>query len=222
MLALVAARNESGRVGATVEAIGTIPEVDEVVVVDDDSTDGTVREARDAGARVLRAPRTGGKGAALEGAVGRLDPPDVYLLLDADLGLTAARADVLVEAVMQGRLDLAIGDLPPQPGHGGLGIVKRTAGIAIRALSGFRAVEPLSGQRALRREVMDAVRPLAPGFGVEVAMTVDAVRAGFRVGEVPVDMTHAPTGRDLAGFAHRARQGLDVLAVTAPRLLMLR
>jgi glycosyltransferase involved in cell wall biosynthesis len=218
VLALVAARNEGSRVGPTVEAIRGLG-LDEVVVVDGASTDGTAEAARAAGARVLLAPRAGGKGAALEGAVARLDPPEVYLLLDADLGPTAARAGALVDAVAQGRLDLAIGDLPPQPGHGGLGLVKRTAGTAIRALCGYRANEPLSGQRALRREVMDAVRPLSHGFGVEVAMTVDAVRAGFRVGEVHVDMTHAPTGRDLAGFAHRARQGLDVLRASAPRLL---
>ncbi|MGH2663781.1 MAG: glycosyltransferase [Actinomycetota bacterium] len=219
MLALVAARNEAGRVGATVEAIRRLPDVDEVVVVDGASTDGTAEEARAAGARVLLAPRAGGKGGALEGAVARLDPPEVYLLLDADLGPTAAEAGALVEAVVRGRLDLAIGDLPPQPGHGGLGLVKRTAGAAIRTLCGYQASEPLSGQRALWREVMEAVRPLAPGFGVEVGMTVDAVRAGFRVGEVRVNMIHAPTGRDLAGFAHRARQGLDVLGAAGPRLL---
>jgi hypothetical protein len=79
-------------------------------------------------------------------------------------------------------------------------------------------MEPLSGQRAIRRNVLDSVRPLAPGFGVEVAMTIDAVRAGFRVLEVPVAMEHAVTGRDVAGFLHRGRQGLDLLRATLPRL----
>jgi hypothetical protein len=50
-------------------------------------------------------------------------------------------------------------------------------------------------------------------------MTVDAVRAGFHVIEVPVAMRHEPTGRDLAGFLHRGRQGLDLLRVTLPRAL---
>jgi hypothetical protein len=92
----------------------------------------------------------------------------------------------------------------------------------IRRLCGFEAEEPLSGQRALTWEVLEGVRPLARGFGVEVAMTVDAVRAGFRVVEVPVPMEHIPTGRDLPGFAHRARQGIDLLSAAAPRALRLR
>jgi hypothetical protein len=68
-------------------------------------------------------------------------------------------------------------------------------------------------------DCLAAVRPLAPGFGVEVAMTIDAVRAGFRVVEVPVTMRHAPTGRDLAGFVHRGQQALDLLRVALPRTL---
>jgi glycosyltransferase involved in cell wall biosynthesis len=219
VVALVAARNEARRVGATVGAIRTIEGVDEVIVVDGASTDGTVEEARLAGARVLVAPSSvRGKGGALEGALGRLPPADIYLLLDADLGASAKEAEVLLVAVKGGLADLAIGVLPRQEGHGGFRLVKRAAGHVIRVLTGYRTREPLSGQRAATREVLEAVRPLAPGFGVEVAMTIDAVRAGYRVLEVPVGMTHAVTGRDLEGFLHRGRQGRDLLRAAFSRL----
>ena len=212
VIALVAARNEERRVADTVEAIRSIPEVDEVVVVDGSSTDTTATRARAAGARVIVAPpSTPGKGGALEGSLDRIGPCDVVLLLDADLGPTAKEGAALLQPVLEGSADLAIGVLPRQEGHGGFRLVKRAGSAAIRALSGFRADEPLSGQRAVRREVLESLRPLAPGFGVEVAMTIDAVRRGYRVVEVPVAMTHAATGRDLAGFVHRGRQGMDLV-----------
>jgi hypothetical protein len=49
-------------------------------------------------------------------------------------------------------------------------------------------------------------------------MTIDVVRAGFRVVEVPAPIRHRQTGRGLRGFAHRARQGLAIAAALAPRL----
>ena len=216
--AVVAARNEAGRVGHTVEAIRSIPGVDEVVVADGSSDDVTAEEALGAGARVLVGPRRHGKGGALEAALGWI-AADVYLLLDADLGRSARGGEPLLDAVRSGSADLAIGVLPREPRHGGFRMVKRAAAGAIRRLCGFRALEPLSGQRAMTADCLAAVRPLAPGFGVEVAMTIDAVRAGFRVVEVPVAMWHAPTGRDLAGFVHRGRQGLDLLRAAFPRVL---
>jgi glycosyltransferase involved in cell wall biosynthesis len=218
VIAVIAARDEGDRVGATVRAVRSIPGVSEVVVVADGSRDGTPGEARRAGARVLTASRPRGKGAALQEGVDRGEG-DIYLLLDGDLGSSAGEAARLLEPVIAGEADLAIGVLPRDPRHGGLRIVKRFASAIIRALSGFRTREPLSGQRAVRAEVLRAVRPLAPGFSVEVAMTVDAVRAGFRVIEVPVAMAHDPTGRDVAGFVHRARQGLAVVRAALPRAL---
>lgn len=218
VVAVIAARDEARRVGDTVTAARRIPDVGEVLVVADGSTDGTVEAALGAGARVLTSPVARGKGAAMEAALDRVEA-DVYLLLDGDLGASAGDALALLEMVRGGEADLVIGVLPREPRHGGFRLVKRFAGAAIRALSGFRAEEPLSGQRAVTGEALRAVRPLAPGFSVEVAMTIDAVRAGFRVVEVPVAMEHEPTGRDMAGFVHRARQGLAVVRAALPRAL---
>jgi glycosyltransferase involved in cell wall biosynthesis len=221
VVALVPARNEADRVGDAVRALLAIPTVEEVVVVDDASADRTASEALAAGACVLQIPRRAGKGRAIEGALRRVRRADAWLFADADLGVTASALGPLVEEVMSGVADMAIAVLPPQPG-GGFGMVKRLSGRAIRALSGYEAAEPLSGQRAVSDEVLSACRPLARGFGLETALTVDAVRAGFRVVEIPVDLSHRPTGRGVAGFAHRGRQGLDILLAVVVRAIGLR
>jgi glycosyltransferase involved in cell wall biosynthesis len=216
-VALIAAHDEADRVGATVSALE--PLVDEVVVVDDGSEDGTASAALVAGATVLRASRRRGKGLALEEALDRLDEADVWLFADADLGASAARLAPLLGAILDGRADVAIAAFPKLTG-GGFGFVKRTAARLIRALSGFDAREPLSGQRALTAAALAVVRPLAGGFGVETAMTIDAVRAGLKAVELPIDgLTHRPTGRGPRGFAHRARQGADILWAAGIRVV---
>ena len=221
VVALVPARDEGDRVGATVRSLRAIAAVGEVVVVDDGSTDATASEALAAGATVLQLPRAAGKGRALEGALRRLPSPDVWLLADADLGETAGALEGVLAPVLEGRADLAVATFPAGQG-GGFGIVKRFAAWAIRLLSGFEASEPLSGQRAVTVVALGACRPLARGFGVETAMTIDAVRAGLRVLEIPAELAHRPTGRDLRGFAHRGRQGLDIALAALARAVGLR
>jgi hypothetical protein len=217
VVAVVAAHEESARIAATVAALHGL--VDEVVVVDDGSSDGTSSAALVAGATVLRASRRRGKGRALEEALERLPPARLWLFADADLGSTAAGLGPLVDAVREGDADVAIAAFP-KLGGGGFGIVKRTAARLIRATCGFEAREPLSGQRALSAGALTAVRPLAPGFGIEVGMTIDAVRAGLGVVEIPIEgLSHRPTGRGPRGFAHRARQGADILAAVAARAI---
>lgn len=221
VVALVPARNEADRIGATVTALRAIPGVAEVVVVDDGSVDPTASEALAAGAHVLQLPRGAGKGSALEGALRRLPAPDVWLLADADLGETATALETVLEPVVRGRADLAVATFPPGSG-GGFGIVKRFAARSIRMLTGFEPAEPLSGQRAATARALSACRPIARGFGVETAMTIDAVRAGLRVVEVPALLAHRVTGRDLRGIAHRARQGIDIALAVLPRAVGLR
>jgi glycosyltransferase involved in cell wall biosynthesis len=218
VVALVPAHDESDRIGPTVRAIADLRGVTEVVVVDDGSRDGTADLALAAGATVLRVQTRLGKGTAVEGALDRIAPADVWLFADGDLGGSATALAPVLDAVLLGRADLAIAAFPPQPG-GGLGTVKRFAAEAIRVLGGFRATQPLSGQRAMTAEALRACRPLAPGFGMETAMTIDAARAGLRIEEVSAPgLTHRATHRDLRGFVHRGRQGLDIARAVAVRL----
>lgn len=216
VVALVAARDEAGRIGRCVSALR--PFVERVVVVDDGSSDATASDATATGATVLRTGRRTGKGGALEGALLRLEPADVWLFADGDLGASAAGLLRLLEIVTSGEADVAIAVLPAQRA-GGFGLVKRVAAHLIRGQTGFRASEPLSGQRALTADALAAVRPLAGGFGVETAMTIDAIRAGLRVVEVPIEgLEHRPTYRTVRGFAHRGRQGWDIVRAVVPRM----
>jgi hypothetical protein len=219
VVAVVPAFDEEAIIARTVKSLLSVESVGRVVVVADGCTDGTVQEALGAGATVLAATGRKGKGRALEEVLDRIAPvPDVYVLVDGDVGDSAVEAGKLVDEVVGGRLEVAIGRLPALEG-GGFGLVKRMAAGLIRRAGGFDPRAPLSGQRALTREALEACRPLAAGFGLETAMTMDLVRLGFRVGEVPVEMAHRPTGRGLEGFIHRGRQGVHILAAGVPRLL---
>ena len=202
---LIAARDEEARIGQTVEALrAAFPEA-EIVVADDGSRDSTAAAARRAGARVVRLPRLG-KGQALTLAE-RGAPPGALLLCDADL-----EGDL---APLLDGADLSIAAFAERQG-GGFGIAKRAARALVRTLSGFEAREPLSRQRALSPAAREACFPLAPGFGCEVRMTIDAIRAGLRVEERELPLRHRATGRDTGGFAHRGRQLLEAVLACGP------
>ncbi|HET7122056.1 MAG TPA: glycosyltransferase family 2 protein [Solirubrobacterales bacterium] len=209
---IVAARNEVDRIGATVRAARAAFPGARVWVADDASSDGTAEAAMVAGAEVVRRGRSHGKGgnvgAAAEAALGVEPAPRLVLLCDGDLGESAARLEPLVRAVEAGECDLAVAAFARRVG-GGFGLALGFAGWAIRRLCGLRTEAPISGQRALRAEVLRAVLPFAHGFGMEIGMTVDAVRAGYRVREYELDLEHRATGRDLRGFLHRGRQLWD-------------
>lgn len=209
---IVAARDEADRVGETVAALrGAFPGA-VVWVADDASTDGTAEVAMAAGAQVVSRGRPHGKGAnvtaAAEAVLSDGDAPGLILLCDGDLGDSAARLAPLVAAVEAGECDLAVAVFGRRVG-GGFGLALGFARWAIMSLCGFEAEAPISGQRAMRTEALRTTLPFARGYGMEIGMTVDAVRAGCRVGEYELDLSHRATGRTLGGFVHRGRQLRD-------------
>ncbi len=217
VIVLMPAHNEAERIAASVTAAASVPGVDRVVVIDDGSTDGTTDIARTAGADVITLSHNLGKGGALQAGLDAVRAEaDVIVLLDADLGATASQCDALLAPVLAGDADMTVARLPRPAGSGGFGLVKGLARFGIKRLGGgFMAEAPLSGQRALDRDAWEAAEPFASGYGAEVALSIRVLRAGLRIVEVPTDMAHAATGRDLAGFAHRGRQFLDVATALA-------
>jgi len=211
---IVAARNEADRIAAAVSALrGAFPAA-AIWVADDASDDGTAEVALSAGAQVVSRGRPHGKGAnvtaAAEAALSDGEPPAVVLLCDGDLAGSAARLGPLVAAVAGGECDLAVAAFANRVG-GGFGLALGFARWAIQRRCGFEASAPISGQRAMRTEVLRAALPFARGYGMEIGMTVDAVRAGYRVGEIELDLEHRATARSFAGFLHRGRQLLDFI-----------
>jgi len=218
---LIPAYNEAARIGLTIAALKARPEIEKIVVSDDGSTDATAAIARAAGAMLVLTAQNGGKGAALSAAYAAArEMGDLFLLLDADLGASAGEAVKLLPPLWQNQADMTIGLLPPDPAFaasgesGGQGFVVRLArqGIERRTQKAFQ--QPLSGQRAMRRSVLDALGgTFAPGFGVEVDLTIRALQAGFRVAEVKTEFRHKVTGGDWASLTHRARQFRDVARI---------
>ena len=223
---IVTAYNEAERLQATLAGLALAFPGAPVWVGDDGSTDATPALARAAGARVVRSERVIGKGGAATQAArdalkdardARADPlKSIFILCDGDLAESAAELGPLAAAIARGEADLAVAAFATRMG-GGVGLAVAFARWAIRRRCGLRTDAPISGQRALRADVLAEVLPFAAGYGMEMGMTIDAVRAGRRVIEIELDLAHRATGRSAAGFAHRGRQLVEFLRVYLTR-----
>jgi glycosyltransferase involved in cell wall biosynthesis len=224
-VAIVTARDEAARVGATLAALaGALPQA-AVTLADDGSSDATAQIARAAGAKVLSCAAPLGKGgAASRAAAAALHTPSdadlagglVVLLCDADLGESAGELGALVDTVRSERADLAVASFARRQG-GGFGLAVGFARWAVRRCCGRSLAAPLSGQRAISGAALADLLPFAAGFGMELGMTIDALRAGYRVVEVELNLDHRVTGRTPGGFVHRARQLRDLVRAYAAR-----
>ncbi|MGH3095445.1 MAG: glycosyltransferase [Streptosporangiales bacterium] len=223
---VVPARNVAGRIDATVRAAHDLEGVNVVVVVDDASSDRTADIADAAGAFVVRHDRGEGRAAAMVSgaeAVGVLEHRERrkrlrhLLFLDAGLGATAAAAGPLVTPVRGGLADMTIGVVPAAGDAAADGLLARLAREGINRATGWTATRPLATQRCLTRAAFDAARPLASGFGVETALTIDLLRQNFRATEVEVPFGDRTAATDVRTRLRRARQFTDVMRALAFR-----
>jgi glycosyltransferase involved in cell wall biosynthesis len=219
IIVVMPAYNAARTLAETVQAAASIPSVSSIVVVDDGSTDDTAAIAKASGALLVSHEANRGKGAALQtGIEAALESgADAIVLLDSDLGSCVTEAARLIAPVQSGEANMTIARFMGS-GGGGFGIVKKMSRAILHRFTGQWFESPLSGQRVITSELARKVS-LRGGWGVEIGLTIDAHRAGFRVMEVPVEMSQKGTGRNLKGFLHRGRQMSGILRTTVEIML---
>lgn len=206
---LVPAYNEEELLGETLDSLSRALPGAELVVIDDGSQDGTETVARSREVVFARHARNLGKADALATGLG-ISSGEIIAMVDADMGSLAGEVLPLIQAVQQGKCDMAIALFASSTG-GGLGLVRLLAHWGIFAFTGKRLQAPLSGQRAATRTLLEQCLPRRGGFGLETELTLRALRQGFTVQEIPTGFEHRGDGWKLAGIRHRGRQFFHVL-----------
>jgi len=205
--------NEAGAVSAVVDAWrAALPEA-EIVVFDNNSSDGTGAVARRIGVRVVEV-RDQGKGHAVRAIFEDLGDRDVVILVDGDGTYPAEAARQLIEPILQGRADMTVGARHPVEAPGamtpvrGLGNWLITA--AFRALIGPGTRDLLSGYRGFSRHFLEIVRPRSVGFEIEAEIAGQAIARGLAC--VEIDVEYRPRIAGTASKLRVFRDGWRILA----------
>jgi glycosyltransferase involved in cell wall biosynthesis len=209
ILAGIAAYNEARYVGSIV--LQARQYVNEVIVVDDGSTDNTARVAELAGATVIRHTQNRGKGAAIQSilAEAKKRNPDVLVLLDADSQHDPNEIPSLIKPISEG-FDLIIGsreaqkDKTPRYRRIGQKVIFRSSRLASKA----NITDSESGFRALSPKAINKLDLKATGFAIESEMITHATDKNLKITEVPISNIYTKDGSTLNPIRH----GMDVLS----------
>jgi glycosyltransferase involved in cell wall biosynthesis len=215
--------NEAAAIAAVIaEWRAALPEA-EVVVFDNNSTDGTGAIARGLGVRVVEVPEQG-KGHAVRASFAALADRDAVILVDGDGTYPASEARALLATILDGSADMTIGARRPVAEAGAMTPVRGLGNLLIHAaffvLIGRGPSDLLSGYRAFNRRFREAVVPRSRGFEIESELASEAVARRLRTVEVPV-----PYRARIAGSSSKLqafRDGLRIVAMILRQSLRLR
>lgn len=210
IVAVIPVYNEEIFIENTIENIKKINLIDEIIVVDDGSTDKTKEIVSKLDVTLIEIDKNRGKGYAISKAIDKSNF-DYLVLIDGDLGKTSNEAIKLILPALNNEADVIIARFQKAKKKGGFGLVKKLANRGVYFYTGKNITSTLSGQRVYSRKAIESINYIPDRFGVEVAMTVAVLRNGFTIKEIDVGMTHRETERNLKGFIHRGRQFFNIL-----------
>ena len=179
---IIPAYNEEETVAKVVEVIKKVSFVDEIIVVNDGSSDNTAEEAMNAGARVITHEVNKGKGEALNTGY-REAECDIIAFIDADIyNLTSAKVEAMIRPILEGKTDITKTKFSRASG--------RVTELTAKPLLNFFFPEisfeqPLSGQFAARKEVLKKIN-FESDYGVDVGIVIDADVLGISIMEVDI------------------------------------
>jgi len=191
--AVVPAYNEAARIGAVLRPLVSCPLVDEVIVVDDGSNDGTADIARGFGVKVIRLPENRGKASALDAGVSAARH-DVILFLDADLvGLRPEHIERLITAYADGEVDMVVGVF--SEGRVNTDLAQRINPFA-------------SGQRVISKDLWKRAKAKVSDmhYGIEIALSKLAVKEGWRKEKVKLDGVTHVLKEEKRGFSQGVKE----------------
>lgn len=204
LIAAIPAYDEEKYIGTIV--LKTRQYVDEVIVVDDGSTDSTSSVASLAGATVIRHDKNKGKGAAIQSilAEARKKNPDILILLDADFQHDPNEIPILIRPIISDGFDLAIGSREQQRGK-----IPRYRRIGQRVLSYFsrilskeKVIDSECGYRALSARAIAELKLRQKGFAIETEMIAAATEKGLKITEVPISAIYTKDSSTLNPLSH--------------------
>lgn len=214
IVCVVPVYNEADLIINTIESLKKVACIDEIVVVNDGSSDNTLDVVNKLNISVIDLGKNYGKGYAMKKAIDTLDY-DYIGFVDGDLGETSIQVESLILPVINGEADVSIAKFPDRntmtDTKGGFGIVKKFAKGGVYFFTKKEIDTSLSGQRVYKKEVVDKIDYIPNRYGIEVAMTIQTINNGFSIIEVPVTMEHRYSERNLKGFIHRGKQFRDIL-----------
>lgn len=210
VVAVIPVYNEESFIKNTISNIKKIDLIDEIVVVDDGSTDRTKEIVSKLDVIYIKLDKNRGKGYAISTAI-KNTKFDYLALIDGDLGRTSDEVIKLITPAINNEADVIIARFQKPQKRGGFGLVKKLANRGVYFYTSKNITSTLSGQRVYSKRVIDNIDYIPNRFGVEVAMTIEALRNGFTIKEVDVEMTHRETERNLEGFIHRGKQFVNIL-----------
>lgn len=212
---IIPAYNEEAAIGSVVrDVIDRLPDVEEVIVVDDGSDDRTAEVAADAGAAVIRSPYNRGNGASVKAGV-RKAIGDVVVMMDGDGQHSAKDVSRLLDEIGKGH-DMAVAarHFGSQAGiHRGL--ANWLYNTLASYVAGHKIPDLTSGLRAIRRDVMKRFLYLLPNtFSYPSTITLALFRAGYSVAYVPFDAAQR-VGKSKISYMRDGTRFLIIIAKIA-------